>query len=69
MQQLEQAPPAALAHSDIWVRCGRCDHQWVAGFLPQPMIQFARALAALHCPNCSAPSTQVFLLTNGAKDD
>lgn len=38
------------------VKCGLCDHQWVALYLPMPIDQAADMMKAARCPKgCNAP--------------
>lgn len=38
--------------SRMWVKCGPCEHVWVAAYLPMPMAKAARAIKRAYCPVC-----------------
>lgn len=45
------------------VRCNECAHEWVAAYLPMPIMNFARIALALCCPMCAAKNTSIFVQT------
>ena len=42
------------------VRCGTCDHRWVALYTPMPLFKSAKVLSSLHCPRCGQDASQIF---------
>jgi hypothetical protein len=45
----------------LTVRCGACDHRWVAAYLPMEMATVARVLKCMCCPSCGESSRRIFL--------
>ena len=44
----------------FWVRCGTCEHRWVALYTPMPLFKSARVLGSLHCPRCGQDASNIF---------
>ena len=44
----------------FFVRCGACEHQWVALYTPGPLFLSARVLGSLHCPCCGQDASNLF---------
>ena len=42
------------------VRCGSCDHRWVALYTPMPLFKSSRVLGSLHCPQCGQDASMIF---------
>ena len=42
------------------VRCGACEHQWVALYTPLPLSKSAQVLGSLHCPRCGQDASKIF---------
>ena len=45
------------------VRCGDCEHEWVAAYLPMALEKWCRVIGSVHCPACGAPPDRVFIPT------
>lgn len=53
-------PGSEQAHMSFRVRCGACEHQWVALYTPMPLFKSARVLGSLHCPRCGQDASKIF---------
>jgi hypothetical protein len=42
------------------VHCGPCRHEWMALKLPMPMHEAAEKIAAMRCPECDRPSSEIY---------
>ena len=42
------------------VRCGACEHRWVALYTPLPLFTSAQVLGSLHCPSCGQDASKIF---------
>ena len=49
-----------------WGRCGKCEHHWIAMYVPMPIQNAVRIMRGMHCPQCAAASTDIFLFEPGA---
>jgi Zn finger protein HypA/HybF involved in hydrogenase expression len=43
------------------VRCGSCDHEWAAVYLPMPLTKVVALVQALFCPKCGQDSKAIFI--------
>jgi ribosomal protein S27E len=42
-----------MSESFIWVRCGDCEHKWVAVHLPMTIEKVSVIMRRLICPKCA----------------
>ena len=42
-----------MSESFIWVRCGDCEHRWIAVHLPMTVEKAAAIVERLICPKCA----------------
>ena len=42
-----------MSESFIWVRCGDCEHRWIAVHLPMTIEKAATIMKRLICPKCA----------------
>ena len=47
------------------VRCGSCDHEWVAVYLPMPLAKVVALVQALFCPKCGQNNKAIFFQAGG----
>jgi len=52
--EMNDIPDSMLVH------CGWCRHQWFALKLPMPMHEAAEKIAAMRCPECDRPSSEIY---------
>lgn len=45
----------------MWLRCGACQHVWVAAWLPMELGKVGRLLKRTHCPACAGGPRKIFL--------
>lgn len=57
---------AAEEKSPVHVRCGDCKHIWIAAYTPMLAFPLCQLLGSLHCPNCGADATKIFMHNNEA---
>jgi Zn finger protein HypA/HybF involved in hydrogenase expression len=43
------------------VRCGSCDHEWVAAYLPMPVTTIVALVHLLFCPKCGQNNKAIFI--------
>jgi hypothetical protein len=43
------------------VRCGKCEHKWIAAYTPMVMETMGELLKSLRCPMCGNDSNTIFL--------
>jgi Zn finger protein HypA/HybF involved in hydrogenase expression len=43
------------------VRCGSCQHEWVAMYLPMPLTKVVALMQAMYCPKCGQDSKSIFV--------
>lgn len=46
--------------SPFWVKCGDCQHRWIAVWLPMELSRVGKLLKGLACPKCGAGSKSIF---------
>ena len=46
------------------VRCGVCDHVWVAAYMPMDVSDLVKITKNLRCPMCAAPAKEIYLTTS-----
>ena len=42
-----------MTSKEMWVRCGKCEHSWLAAYLPMELEKVARIMRRLACPMCA----------------
>jgi hypothetical protein len=42
-----------MSENVIWVRCGDCEHRWIAVHLPMTIEKAATVMKRLICPKCA----------------
>ena len=42
-----------MTSKEMWVRCGKCEHKWLAAYLPMELEKVARIMRRLSCPKCA----------------
>ena len=42
------------------VRCGQCEHAWIAAYTPMPLTVMGELLKGLRCPMCGIDSRKIF---------
>lgn len=47
--------------TEMWVRCGGCDHQWVALYMPMEMAKAGKIMERLICPKCAQDTDGIFM--------
>lgn len=48
------------AKTELRVRCGDCDHRWVAVYLPMEMSKAAQIMKRACCPACGNASNRIY---------
>jgi hypothetical protein len=46
--------------NDFLVHCGWWRHEWFALKLPMPIAEAAEKIAAMRCPECDRPSSEIY---------
>lgn len=47
--------------NELWVRCGNCNHRWVALHLPMEFKKSSEIIKRLICPKCATTSKSIFV--------
>ena len=42
--------------TSFWAKCAKCNHTWLAAYLPMEITAFAKLAKGLCCPMCGAGS-------------
>ena len=51
------------AKKPMTVRCGSCEHEWVAAHWPIPVNKIVALVQAMYCPKCGQDSKSIFIKT------
>ena len=56
-----------MTESFMWVRCGDCEHRWIAVHLPMTIEKVAAIMKRLICPKC-AKAGKIYMCEAATQD-
>lgn len=44
-----------------WVRCGKCDHEWIGLYLPIEVGELSKIVKGMACPSCASDAKEIYM--------